>query len=158
MNETSAQTTQRSLAKGLIAGLIGGLIGAAAKSAAEKLYPPRTQGQPPPPAVLAERFAGHSLTAGQKDLAAEAIHWSFGPILGAAYGVLAEYAPAVTDRQGVTFGVALCSLTNEGALPALGLSAGMAKQPLREQSSEMISYSVYGFVTETVRKHIRKLL
>ncbi len=157
---TQALTTQHShsLAKGLLAGLIGGLVGSAAKTLAESIYPPRVEGQQPPPVVLAEKVAGHSLTTGQKHVAAQGIHWSFGPIIGAAYGALAEYAPVVTDRHGVTFGMALCSVTHEGVLPALGLNPAWENQPLREQSSEMISHSVYGLVTESVRKHVRKLL
>ncbi len=148
----------RSIVKGLIAGLIGGLAGAAAKTLAERLYPPRTKGQKSPPAVLAEKIAGHALTAHQKDVATQSIHWSFGPIIGAAYGVLAEYAPVVTEQHGVTFGVAVGTLTHEGALPALGLSAAVEDQPLREQSSEMISHSVYGWVTEGVRRRVRHML
>lgn len=151
----------RSLLKGLLAGLIGGLAGVAAKSLAEQVYPPRDRrkdGRPAPPEALAEKVAGNSLTRPQEVAAGEAIHWSFGPLMGAAYGALAEFAPVVTDRNGVSFGVALCSLTHEGALPALGLADEPKDQPFREQSSEMISHSVYGFVTEIVRRQVRKLL
>ena len=41
----------KSLAKGMLAGLIAGLVATAAKSVAEKIYPPRTHGEPEPPAV-----------------------------------------------------------------------------------------------------------
>ena len=54
-------THGRSLAKGLLAGLIGGLVATAAKTLAEKIYPPRTHGEPEPPEVLAEKIAGHEL-------------------------------------------------------------------------------------------------
>ena len=37
---------------GLVAGLIGGLAGSGIKMLGEKIYPPRTHGQEPPPAVL----------------------------------------------------------------------------------------------------------
>ena len=57
---------KRSLLKGFLAGAIGGLVGAAAKAAAEAVYPPRTQGQIPPPAVLVNRMASRPLSETKK--------------------------------------------------------------------------------------------
>jgi putative membrane protein len=148
----------RSLVKGLIAGLIGGLVATAVKTVAEKIYPPRTHGEPEPPAVLAEKLAGHELTAEQETVAVETIHWGFGALTGAAYGALAEFYPAATAKDGAGFGMALASLTHEGALPAMGLSAPPEEQTTRERTSEMASHAVFGVVTETVRRVIRKLL
>ncbi|MHB1699020.1 MAG: DUF1440 domain-containing protein [Acidobacteriaceae bacterium] len=138
---TPPATTSRSLLKGLAAGLIGGLAGAAAMSVVEKFYSHQEQPQQPSIAALAKGDP-----------------WTFGPLMGAAYGALAELAPAVTDRRGVTFGVALCSLTVEGALPSSGLSAAKTHLPLSEQPGELIAFSVYGLVTEAVRQQVRKLL
>jgi putative membrane protein len=149
---------ERSLVKGLIAGLIGGLVATAAKTVAEKIYPPRTHGEPKPPAVLAEKLAGHELTAREEIVAVETIHWGFGALTGAAYGALAEFYPAATAKDGAGFGMALASLTHEGALPAMGLSAPPEEQTTRERTSEMASHAVFGVVTETVRRVIRKLL
>jgi putative membrane protein len=147
-----------SLVKGLIAGLVGGIVATAAKTFAEKLYPPRTHGEPEPPEVLAERVAGHELTGAGKTAAAETIHWGFGALTGAAYGALAEFYPQATEKDGVAFGTALASLTHSGALPALGLSADPEHQTMREKSSEIASHVVYGMVTETVRRVVRKML
>jgi len=58
MSRSEEKTYTKSLAKGLLAGLIGGLVATAAKTLAERIYPPRTHGEPPPPEVLAEQFAG----------------------------------------------------------------------------------------------------
>jgi putative membrane protein len=149
---------QKSLAKGLVAGFIGGLAGTAAKTFAERMFPPRTEGQPEPPEVVAERVAGHELSPHAKAVAAEGIHWSFGATVGAAYGVIAEYYPSATAKEGASFGLALGTLTHEGALPALGLSAAPVDQTTRERTSEMTSHVVYGVVTETVRRLVRKLL
>ncbi|HTD96426.1 MAG TPA: DUF1440 domain-containing protein [Edaphobacter sp.] len=148
----------RSLAKGLLAGLIGGLVATAAKSFAEKIYSPRTHGEPEPPAVLAEKLAGHQLAGHEKEVAEEAIHWGFGAMTGAAYGALAEYYPAATAKDGAGFGMALASLTHGTALPAMGLSAETEDQTARERTSEMASHVVYGLVTETVRRVVRKML
>ena len=148
----------KSLLKGLVAGLIGGLVATAAKTIAERVYPPRTHGEPEPPAVLAEKLAGHELAASRKTAAVETIHWGFGALTGAAYGALAEFYPAATAKDGAGFGMALASLTHEGALPAMGLSAPPEEQTTRERTSEIASHAIFGVVTETVRRVVRKIL
>lgn len=153
-----APPASRSLAKGLLAGAIGGAVATAAKTALGKVYPPRTPAQPEPPAVLAEKIAGHELSPAKKELASETIHWAFGIATGAAYGALAEYYPAATSRDGVNFGMTLMALTHEASLPAIGLSAPPANQTQREKTSEIASHVVYGVVTETVRRMLRKVL
>jgi putative membrane protein len=148
----------RSIAKGLLAGLIGGLVATAAKSLAEKVYPPRIHGEPPPPDVLAEKLAGHPLDPATKEIASESIHWAFGAAAGAAYGALAEYYPAAAGREGATFGMTLMALTHNGALPALGLAADTTEQSSRERSSELVTHVIFGVVAETVRRTVRRAL
>ena len=151
----------KSLAKGMLAGLIGGLVATAAKSIAEKIYPPRTHGEPEPPTVLAGRVAdevGMTLSGAEKTATAEAIHWGFGALTGTAYGALAEYFPAATAKDGASFGLALATLTHATALPAMGLAAEPEKQTTREHTSEMASHVVYGLMLETVRRFVRRRL
>src|ERR1700683_85635 len=104
IEETAAPRRKRSLFKGFLAGAIGGLVGAAAKAAGEAVYPPRTLGQIPPPAVLANRVAGRTLTETEEEVSVQAIHWGFGALVGGVYGALAEYQPMVTGRLGANFG------------------------------------------------------
>jgi putative membrane protein len=159
MNETKkSENCERSLAKGLLAGLIGGLAATAAKTIAERIYPPRTHGEPEPPAVLAEKVVGHELTPMEKEVPAQTIHWGFGALTGAAYGALVEFYPAARSNNGAGFGMALASLTHETTLPAMGLSAGPEDQTIPEPASEMATHVVYGVVTETVRRTVRHLL
>jgi putative membrane protein len=158
MSEKHKAAGQRSLAKGLVAGLIGGLVGTVAKTFAERMFPPRTHGEPEPPEVLAEQVAGHALAPATKMVAAEGIHWGFGAAAGAAYGALAEYYPAATAKDGATFGMALEALTHETALPALGLAGAPEDQTFRERASEMTSHVVYGLATEMVRRIVRRWL
>jgi putative membrane protein len=157
-DELKEATHERSLAKGLLAGLIGGLVATAAKTLAEKIYPPRTHGEPEPPGVLTEKFAGHELVRAEKEVAVEAIHWGFGALTGATYGALVEYYPAASAKDGAGFGMALSSLTHGTVLPAMGLAAEPEEQTARERTSEMASHVVYGVVTETVRRVVRKML
>ena len=148
----------KDLAKGLLAGLIGGVVATAAKTLAEKVYPPRTHGEPEPPEVLAEKLAGHGLDETPRAVASETIHWAFGAAAGAAYGGLAEFYPAATARDGANFGMTLMALTHEGALPAMGLSADPADQTAREKSSEMVTHVIFGLVCEAVRRFVRSRL
>ncbi len=152
-----ARPTQH-LIKGAIAGLIGGLIATAAKTAAERIYPPRVHGEPEPPAVLAEKMGQPHTETTQKKAVEGGIHWGFGALTGAAYGVMAELYPSVTAKGGSSFGLTLMAVTHEGALPALGLSATPEQQDGRERRSEMATHIVYGVVCETVRNLVRRVL
>jgi putative membrane protein len=158
MHRSQQKAVTKSLAKGLLAGLIGGLVATAAKTFAEKIYPPRTHGEPEPFTVLAEKLAGHQLMGTERTIATETIHWGFGALTGAAYGALAEFYPQATAKDGAGFGMALTSLTHGTTFPALGLSAEPEDQTTRERTSEMATHVVYGMVTETVRRAVRKIL
>ena len=155
MSETK---TERSLAKGLAAGLVAGLVATAAKTAAEMLFPPRVHGEEDPAEVLAEKVAGHELDHATKTKAGKAIHWGFGAAAGAAYGALAEFYPAATAKEGATFGLTLMALTEETALPAIGVAEPMEDQTPRERTSEATSHLVYGLIAERVRSFVRGLL
>ena len=75
-------------------------MGAAAKAVAEAVYPPRTQGQIPPPAVLVNRMASRPLSETEEVVSVQAIHWGFGALVGGAYGAVAEYQPVITRAAG----------------------------------------------------------
>lgn len=152
------RTRTRSIAKGAIAGLLGGIVATAAKSAVEKIYPPRTGREPEPPAVLTRKPGGRELTVQQKRAAQETMRWGFGATAGAAYGALAEFYPPATSKQGASFGMALVALTHDSTLPILGLAAKPAAQTKRERTSELASYIAYGVVTETVRRIVRRMI
>jgi len=156
--ETAPPRRKRSLLKGFLAGAIGGLVGAAAKAVGEVVYPPRTMGQIPPPAVLVNRMAGRSLTEEEEEVSVQAIHWGFGALAGGVYGAVAEYQPAVTGRLGANFGLTLCGITHASALPMMGLTEKPADQPAREHASELVTHTIYGVTTELVRRLARKLL
>jgi putative membrane protein len=149
---------ERSIVKGALAGLIGGLVGAGAKVVAEKMLPPRVQGQTSPPVALAEQVAGHTLPEGQKQVAEQGIHWAFGAAAGAVYGALVEVEPSLGAWKGAAFGLTLNKLTHESLLPKMGLSSPKEKQPSQERISEWVSHAVYGIFTDVVRRGVRRAL
>jgi putative membrane protein len=149
-----------SIVKGALAGLIGGLAGAAAKSAAEKVFPPRVNGQTSP-LQLVQRVDAEThreMSYPQEPVAADAIHWSFGGLAGATYGVLVELSPATAAWRGAAFGLAVNRLTHEGALPLVGLSAPVERPTPQQRYSDRATHVVYGVVTELVRRAVRRIL
>ena len=147
-----------SLWKGLVAGLVAGVAATAAKTLAEKLYPPRIHGEPEPEELLTERVAGHPLDHTTELVATESIHWGFGAAAGAFYGALAEFYPAATSKEGANFGLVLMGLTQQGVLPAMGLSAPAEQQSEREQTSEAATHLIFGVVAERVRSIVRDII
>lgn len=156
--ETAPPRRTRSLFKGFLAGAIGGLAGAAAKAVGEAVYPPRTQGQIPAQAVWVNRISARPLTETEEEVSVQAIHWSFGALVGGVYGALAEYQPSVTKHLGADFGLTLCGITHASALPMMGLTESPENQPAREHVSELVTHAIYGVTTELVRRVARRMV
>jgi putative membrane protein len=127
----------KSLAKGLLAGLVGGLAGTVTMALAERLLPASDKRKAAP------------------DAKADGVRWAFGAVVGAAYGAVAEFFPAAAAREGITFGMAVGALSEEGVLPAVGM---IARPSARERAGEITSHVVYGVTTEVVRGFVRKRL
>ncbi len=156
-----AKAVSSTVTKALLAGLAGGLVGSAAKVVAEKVLPPRTEGQTPPPALIAERSAEAAevpLHPTAKKLAAEGMHWGFGTLTGGVYGLVAELYPAAAAWRGAVFGLAVNKLMHQGILPHNGLVEPVKDQPVQERISEWVTHVVYGVVADTVRRSVLKRL
>lgn len=147
---------ERSIVKGAIAGMIGGLAGAGAKMLTEKIFPPRTDGQPSPPVVLVEQVTGRDLPEDRKTAAMQGIHWGFGAAAGAIYGAAVEMEPSLGAWKGAAFGLTLNKITHETVLPRMGLSRPKNEQPTQERISEWVSHAVYGIFTDAVRRGVRR--
>lgn len=154
MTKIEKRVPKRSLVKGMLAGLVGGLAAAVVKSAAEKFFASRSSGEAQTHAALAERFPekmGRILTAGEELAAAGTIHWGIGAGAGAVYGGVAEYFPAATAKDGASFGVTLATISSR-------LAGAVEEQTTIQKTSGMAAHLVYGVVTETVRRFVRKRL
>ena len=91
-------------------------------------------------------------------MAGEAVHYGMGATAGALYGVLAEVTPIVTIGDGAAFGTGLWLLADEVAVPAAGLSKPALEIPLTAHVYALASHLVYGWITETVRRAVRRTL
>lgn len=95
------------------------------------------------------------LTRDEKRRAGAAVHYAFGVTTGAAYGALAEVAPAVTAGAGLPFGTFVWAAADEGLVPALGLSKSPAEYPLSIHAYALASHLVFGLTAEMVRRGVR---
>jgi putative membrane protein len=149
MSELRVRREKRSLLKGMLAGLAGGVAAMAAKSAAERFYASRMDHS-----TLTRRLperVGRVLTAGEELAAGDSVHWGIGAVAGAAYGGVAEYFPAATAKDGASFGLTLATVSQK-------LSGEAEAEGLVEKTSGMAAFVVFGLVTETVRRFVRKRL
>jgi len=159
--------------KGLLAGVAGGLLAAflmeqfqAAWSATAQAMSSAKKrgGRKSDPAtvkaanVISEKVIGRKVPHDYKPLAGEAVHYGVGAASAAVYGVCAEMAPIVTVGEGVGFGTGLWLLADEAAVPAAGLSKSPREIPLITHVYALASHLVYGWITETVRRAVRRAL
>ena len=161
------------LIKGLLAGVAAGLLAsflmeqfqaAWSASAAAMQHSKKRGGRKPDPAtvkvanVIAERVTGRKVPKDYKGMAGEAVHYGMGGSAAAIYGVLAEVAPIVTVANGAGFGAGLWLLADEMAVPAAKLSKPAREIPLATHLYALASHLVYGWITETVRRALRRAL
>jgi putative membrane protein len=168
--------------KGALAGAVAGILSSFLKALAEPplqkvaegIWPPTAVqkemvGADPtghldnmPPAVMveaaAENLADTTLSRKQKLAYQQVIHYTMGALLGALYGVLAEYEHPVTRGLGVPAGAAMYLMTHATAVPATGFQRPPWQLPRAAVAWEAGSHLVFGAGLELARRPIRKLL
>ncbi|HSU87165.1 MAG TPA: DUF1440 domain-containing protein [Chthoniobacterales bacterium] len=159
--------------KGLLAGVAGGLLASflmeqfqvAWSAVSESIQPSkkRAGGKSEPTTVkaadlISEKVTGHKVPADYKPIAGQAVHYGMGAASAAVYGVLAEVTPIVTIGEGAGFGTGVWLLADELAVPAAGLSKSPKEFPLTTHIYALASHLVYGWITETVRRAVRRAL
>jgi hypothetical protein len=73
-----------------------------------------------------------------------AMHYAFSGALGVAYAGIADRVPAVRTGRGLTYGVLVWGLADEGAMPALGVSRGPRELDPRVHVFALLAHLVYG--------------
>jgi uncharacterized membrane protein YagU involved in acid resistance len=156
----------RTVAVSAIAGLVGGLLGAGVMSVAHSVVG-RLQPAKPPQAALAEKDEdatvkigqmisrlgrGRSLNEDEKPMAATAVHYGFGGVLGLMYGVVAALDPRAAVGAGVGFGVAAWLGPHAIVVPALGLAPSPLRQPPAKEALELVLHVLYGITVQFVRR------
>lgn len=108
--------------------------------------------------VISINVLRRQLTEKQKKVADPVVHYSFGTLMGAWYGVLSELTPIATLGRGSLFGAVVWLGADEIAVPALKLSNSPFEYPLSAHASALSTHAVYGITTDTVRRAVLKLI
>ncbi|MCU1262861.1 MAG: hypothetical protein JWO80_5746 [Bryobacterales bacterium] len=149
--------------KSAAAGATGGLIASYAmnefqslwQAAAEKVQPGQNSGGGDDATVktaqaVLRSVAHRDLKPHEKKRAGAAVHYIYGTLIGAAYGLLATRARAVAAGRGTAYGAAVWLAGDEIAVPALGLGKSPKEAPLSSHANALASHLVYGAVTDSV--------
>jgi hypothetical protein len=161
------------LAKSLIAGAVGGLAASYAMNQFQSLWTAVTeemskrQGDPQQSSggedatvktaeAISERVFHRELTDAEKKWAGPAVHYAFGTLMGAVYGVLAETVPAAGSGHGAAFGTAVWLTVDEIGVPALGLAQPPSQTPASSHIKALASHLVYGVTTDLTIRTIRR--
>jgi hypothetical protein len=117
------------------------------------------------PARVAEsvaRVGGKSLSTDQKEKGGMVVHYAFGTLMGAMYGVAAEMGSRRIAKNsvlsGMGFGAALFAGADEVAVPALRLSKSPTETTWAEHVYGFASHLVYGTTAAAVFKATRRAL
>lgn len=174
MRETLATAALIGAAVSIPASKFKGITESPLQQAVEAFLPPTEQerelvGADPtghlsnmPPAVVADRVA-RRLGRGPLDTPAKLriqniIHYSFGVMSGAAYGVLAESFPAVTAGAGTVAGAGIYAASHGSTLPLLGIQKPPWRLPRAAFAWEFTSHLLFGLALELGRRSAWRLL
>jgi|SRR5579872_163899 len=167
------------LLKGAVAGLIGGLIASWVMSESQPLLSKASKavikkaGATPgrqqqsnngddatvkTAAAIAEPVLGRPLSKQEKKSAGPLVHYVFGSLVGAVYGIASEVLPASRKWLGLPYGAVLFVAADEVAVPAFCLSAPPSEVPLELHVYGFMSHLVYAATLETVRRSVRRFL
>jgi putative membrane protein len=108
--------------------------------------------------IISINVLRHRLSEREKKIAEPIVHYSFGTIMGAWYGLLSEAIPLATTGHGALYGAVVWLGADEIALPALKVSNNPFKYPISVHASALSAHAVYGITTETVRRAVLKLI
>ena len=100
--------------------------------------------------------AGSGIAPGHAKQAGNAIHFSFGTLMGIVYAVTAEMVPEVTAGGGTAFGTVLFLAADEVAIPALHLAPPPSDTAPTDHLQHWAAHVVYGGGVELVRSVVRR--
>jgi len=107
---------------------------------------------------VAERIAKpvlhRPLSEGERHRGGQLVHYTFGALLGAAYGAGARRVPVITSGRGIPFGLAVWVAAAELGLPLMKLALPPQKYTLGQHCFSAISHAAFGFAAEQTRRAI----
>ncbi len=109
----------------------------------------------------ADVFASHApggrhLSRTEKEQGGTVVHYVFGALMGAAYGVTCEYTALPGTGLGTVFGTMLWLGTDLVSVPAVGFAKWPTEEPASAHLSHWLAHLVYGTSMETTRRLLRR--
>src|SRR5579884_4083758 len=92
---------------------------------------------------IAQPLLHRELTKDEARIAGPIVHYGFGAFVGAVYGGLAEFAPAVKVGMGSAFGSTVWATADEVGVPAMGLSEWPMQYPISSHANALAAHLVY---------------
>jgi putative membrane protein len=164
---TDASSVVTAIATGLVAGAIGSFVMTQFQSLLHKAFSERTRGfrnpknlpeveTTPAPERVAEivnedLLGREPISADERKVAGQMIHYAFGSTMGAAYGGLVSVSGMNRPGSGVLFGVALWAIADEMLVPALKLSEPSTRYPIKTHLYALSSHLIYGLTLDAVQ-------
>jgi uncharacterized membrane protein YagU involved in acid resistance len=111
--------------------------------------------------IVARKIAkatGKTLDKEKKKKAGQAVHYTFGTLMGIVYGVSAELVPEATTGAGTAFGTLLFLGADEIAVPAFRLAPPPDQTPAPDHLQHWAAHVVYGGSLELVRTLLRRVI
>jgi hypothetical protein len=109
-------------------------------------------------AQKAAAAVGTVIPPARRSLAGQVVHDGFGTFWGAALGALASRWKPLPPGAGVALGILLWLSIDEGALPALGLSAKASAYPRQTHVRGLAGHLLYGVVLDRSLAVLRSAL
>jgi putative membrane protein len=108
--------------------------------------------------AISKAVTGHKVPADKKAVAGVAVHYGFGALCGALYGMLAALRPATGLLSGLVYGIAIWLFSDEIGLRAMGVAPDARKVPVRQHVQAFGAHLVYGAGTALLSKLLLRLL
>ena len=148
-----ARTPLGTIGLGLAAGAVGTAVLTALQLVEQRVRgggtsgPPRTWEEAPAPAQVGHRVADgvfeHDLPLSDAPALTNVVHWSYGVVWGAAFGILQRSFHWPLAAAGAAFGTMVWA-GGYTALPAMGIYEPAWKYPLKTLGIDLGRHLVYG--------------
>jgi uncharacterized membrane protein YagU involved in acid resistance len=173
--DRNRDVSSRQLAEGAIVGLVGGFVGTffmtqcqsmlssliSGRSSTPQREPGRRQDMPATELMadeVSQAVQGEPVSDEYKPLAGQIVHYTFGALVGGAYGALSKRLPQVRMGSGVPFGLAVWLLADELALPILKLTPPPQQHALSRHLYPFTSHVVFGLATHAATRAMQIML